>query len=115
MKHYADYPGLATIENNYLEKMAQKAFKELVLKEEEEETVLDLKKFNQEEEAIKARIIFITIKKLTGTTNGISKVHIDDIIHMCQNNIGNKYLRPNKHIKIAVNKGKMSFFVTKKT
>ena len=37
------------------------------------------------------------------------------IIKLCANNIGNKYLTPNKNIKILVNKGKMYFFVTKKT
>lgn len=42
-------------------------------------------------------------------------VHVNDIIELCENNIGNKYLTPNKNIKIAVNKGKMYFFVTKKT
>lgn len=113
--HYADYLGLVAIENAYLEKITKQEFERISLKEEKEEIVLDLKEFNQEEKAIKARIIFLAIKKLTGTTNGISKIHIDDMIQLCQNNIGNKYLTPNKHIKIAVNKGKMSFFVTKKT
>lgn len=65
--------------------------------------------------AIKSRIILLGIKKLLGSNNGIGNVHINDIIKLCQNNIGNKYLTPNKHIKIAVGRGKMYFFVTKKT
>ena len=60
-------------------------------------------------------MVIFTIKKLLGTSNGIEKVHIKDIIKLCENNIGNKYLTPNKHIKVAVNRGKMYFFVTKKT
>ena len=56
-----------------------------------------------------------TIKKLFKSSNGIEKVHVNDIIKMCEKNIGNKYLTPNKNLKILVNKGKMYFFVTKKT
>lgn len=55
------------------------------------------------------------MKKLLNTNLGIGKIHIDDIITLAQNNIGNKYLTPNKNIKILINKGKMYFFVTKKT
>jgi len=67
------------------------------------------------DEAIKSRIIIYVIKKMLGTLNGISKIHINDIISLCQNNIGNKYLTPNKHIKVLINRGKMYFFVTEKT
>lgn len=86
-----------------------------MINQNNEEIILDLREFNKKHEAIKSRIILLGIKKLLGTNNGIGKVHINDIIELCENNIGNKYLTPNKHIKIAVNKGKMYFFVTKKT
>lgn len=82
-----------------------------MIKEEKEQIILNLKNFNNQNEVIKSRLILYTIKKLQGSTNGISKVHIDDIIKLCKNNIGNKYLTPNKHIKILVNRGKMYFFV----
>ena len=74
-----------------------------------------MKEFNLEHEVIKSRIIMYTIKKLFKSSNGIEKVHVNDIIKMCEKNIGNKYLTPNKNLKILVNKGKMYFFVTKKT
>ena len=38
---------------------------------------------------------------------GIEKIHIEDIIRLCGNNIGNKYLMPNKKIKVFVKKGKI--------
>ena len=38
-------------------------------------------------------------------------VNIEDIIKLCKNNIGNKYLMPNKNVKISVNKGKVFFEV----
>ena len=74
-----------------------------------------MKKFRKEHKVIQSRVIVFCIKRLLVTSNGIGKVHIDDIIKLCENNIGNKYLTPNKHIKVAVGKGKMYFFVTKKT
>ena len=36
-------------------------------------------------------------------------IHIEDIIKLCGNNIGNKYLMPNKNIKIFIKKGKIFF------
>lgn len=71
--------------------------------------VLDLKKFNQLEEVIKSRLILYTINELMGSSQGIEKIHIEDIIKLCGNNIGNKYLTPNKNIKIYVKKGKIIF------
>ena len=103
---------LAAKENEYLEKTTKEKYNELLIKEDKKEIILNLKKFNIQDEVIKSRIIIYTIKRLMGTSQGIEKVHIDDIITLCKKNIGNKYLTPNKNIKITVNKGKMYFFVT---
>ena len=40
---------------------------------------------------------------------GIEKIHIEDVIKLCKNNICNKYLTPNKNIKIMI-KNKKIFF-----
>ena len=64
--------------------------------------ILDLKQFNLQEKVIKSRLVLYTINRLFGTTKGIEKIHIEDIIKLCENNIGNKYLTPNKNIKIFV-------------
>ena len=98
-----------------IEEETRKTFSELLIKREKEEIILNLKEFNKKHKCIKSRLIIYTIKILLGNTNGIEKIHIEDIIELCQNNIGNKYLTPNKNLKIMVNKGKMYFFVTKKT
>ena len=50
-----------------------------------------------------------TITRLFGTVQGIEKIHIEDIIKLCNNNIGNKYLTPNKNIKILVKNHKIYF------
>ena len=99
-------------ENSYIDIITEETYKKILIKEEKQEIILDLKKFNEEHEVIKSKLVLYTIKKLFGQTNGIEKIHIDDILKLCQNNIGNKYLTPNKHLKILVNKGKMYFFVT---
>ena len=51
-----------------------------------------------------------TINKVLGTRSGIEKKHIEDIIKLCSNNIGNKFLIPNKKVKILV-KNKKIFFM----
>jgi len=70
---------------------------------------LDLKKFNNLDIYIKKKIILKSIYNILGNTTDIQKIHIDDIITMCEKNVGNKYLTPNKNIKISVNKGIISF------
>ena len=39
----------------------------------------------------------------------LKKIHIDDIIKLCERNIGNKYLTPNKNLKIFLKNGKIYF------
>ena len=95
--------------------MTKSTYKELLIKEEKMEIILNLKEFNKKHETIKSRIILFCIKKIIGSNNGIGKVHIEYIIELCSKNIGNKYLTPNKNIKVFINKGKLYFFVMKKT
>ena len=59
---------------------------------------------------IKSRIILYTVKRLFGTSKGIEKIHIDDIIKLCGNNIGNKYTMPNKNLKVLVQNKKIYFY-----
>ena len=70
---------------------------------------LNLKEFNKLHLVIKRRLILYTINKLIGNTTGIEKIHIDDIIKLCENNIGNKYLTPKKHIKVLIYRGLIKF------
>ena len=50
-----------------------------------------------------------TIGKTIGSSQNIEKVHIQDLVKLCENNIGNKYLTPNKNIKVMVKQGKIYF------
>ena len=97
-------------EDRYLEKVALDVYDKILIKQEPGQIMLELKGFNEQDEVIKSRIILYTVKKLFGSSQGIEKIHINDIIKLCNNNIGNKYLTPNKKIKILV-KDKKIFFM----
>lgn len=73
--------------------------------------VLNLKKFNQLDDVIKNRIVLETIQRVLGSTQGIEKIHVDDIVKLCSKNIGNKYLTPNKSIKVLVKDGNITFML----
>ena len=92
-----------------MEKATEKAFLEVLIEQENTKIVLNLKEFNKFEHVIKTRIIMNTTKILFGTSNGLEKKHVEDIIKLCGNNIGNKFLMPNKFYKISIKGGKVSF------
>lgn len=119
---------VANEENEFMNKITEQTFEEICIVEdhstcppknmgkieascstENSKIILDLKKFNNLELVIKRRIILYTINKLLLSTVGIEKVNIDDIIKLCSNNIGNKYISPIKNLKILVKKGKIFF------
>ena len=102
---------IATEEEQFINKTVEKEYKKLslVVNNNEKRIILDLKEFNKLDYAIKSKLILYTISKAYGTANGIEKIHIDDIIKLCYNNIGNKYLSPRAGIKIYVKKGKIYF------
>ena len=56
---------------------------------------------------IKSRVFLYTITRLVGSINGIEKIHVEDIIKLCENNIGNKYLTPNKNLKVLIKNHKI--------
>ena len=84
---------VATEENEFLQKLTEEQYN-TISTIENDTIILDLKKFNHLELVIKRRLILYTINEAIHTTNGIEKVNIDDIIKLCKNNIGNKYLSP---------------------
>ena len=98
-----------TEEDEYMKKQTEIIFNKIKISEQTEKIILNLKEFNLQEEVIRKRMIIHTITKTIGNAQNIEKVNIEDIIKLCSNNIGNKYLTPNKHIKISVGKGNIIF------
>ena len=103
-------------QEDYLENQTEKNYREICLQEinlsddKIGEIVIDLKKFNFLEKVIQKRVILYSIKKIFGSTKGIEKIHIEDIIKLCNNNIGNKYLTPNKNMKVEIKEKKIRIF-----
>ena len=102
-------------EENYVDEQVEKAYSEMVIEEklmdykDKPYILLKLKIFNTQERVIKSRVLLYTIKRLLGNVQGIEKIHIDDVIKLCERNVGNKYLTPNKNLKIFLNNGKIYF------
>lgn len=96
-------------DDEYLNKVTKEKYLNLLIEKKDTEIILNLKEFNLLENSLKSRLIIYTISRLFGNSKNIEKVHIDDIIKLCDNNIGNKYLTPNKNIKVFVKKHKIFF------
>ncbi|MBR6033607.1 MAG: tRNA lysidine(34) synthetase TilS [Clostridia bacterium] len=100
---------IAKEEADYIENQAEEKYKTMLISEEDGKIELKLKLFNEQENVIKKRIIRYTINKTIGDLQGVGNIHVEDIIKMCEKNIGNKYLTPNKKIKISVKNKKIVF------
>ena len=96
-------------EDEYLNFQVKKIYNEICLGKKEKEIILDLKMFNKQEQVIKSRLLLYTITELMGSAEGVYKIHIEDLIKLCEKNIGNKYLMPNKNLKILVKSNKIFF------
>lgn len=71
--------------------------------------VINLKEFNKLDDFIKGRVVIEIIQKVVGSIQGIEKVNVEEIINLCSKNIGNKFLTPNKSLKVYVNRSKAAF------
>lgn len=100
---------IVSMEEEFIQKQVDKAYQECVIEESFEKVVCNLKNFNKLDTVIKKRVIKKCIIKSLGNATNIEKVHIDDILKLCENNVGRKYLMPNKYIRITVNKGKVYY------
>lgn len=92
-------------EEEYINKQVDTSYDLCMIAEEKGRTVCNLKKFNEFDSVIQKRLIFKFINKTLGNAKDIERVHVQDILKLCKNNVGGKFLTPNKNIKVAVNKG----------
>ena len=98
-------------EQEFLNKKVEDFYNKICLEEtldqDEKQIVLDLRKFNEEETVLQNKVILYSIQKIFGNTKGIEKKHVEDMVKLCNNNIGNKYLTPNKNTKIVIQNKKI--------
>lgn len=102
---------IAREENYFINKIIEENYNKIKIEEKENTIIIDLKKFNELDIFIRKKMVFYIIGLLLGNSTGISKIHIEDIIRMCKNNIGNKYLKPNKSVKILLKNKKIFFLI----
>ena len=95
--------------DEYIKRQVIEEYNKIKIEENVEKIVLNLKEFNLKDMLIRKRLLIYTISKVLGNSQNIEKVNVEDIIKMCEKNIGNKFLMPNKNIKVLVNKGKIFF------
>lgn len=90
----------------FLKIEVEKQYNEIIISEGNK-IIYDLKKFNSLDIVLQKRLILFGVEKLFGDTKGIEKINLEDIIKLCNNNVGNKYLTPNKRTKIEVKEKKI--------
>ena len=75
-------------EDDFIDNQVRKQYEgQLLIQENSEEIILDLKKFNNLEKVIKSRVLLYTISRLFGSSKGIEKIHIEDVIKLCNHKI----------------------------
>ena len=88
-------------DEEYLEQKTEESFERLASREGEKISFV-VRDFNNEDRVIQKRLIQKAIKEVAGSLNEIDKINIEDIIKLCNNNIGNKYMYPNKNVKVEM-------------
>lgn len=96
-------------EDEYISEITQKEYEKLLISKQENQIEIKLKEFNILDNVIKSRLILLVVKNIFGSIQGIEKINIVDIIKLCKNNIGNKFLMPNKNLKVMIKDKKIYF------
>jgi len=100
---------IIALEDEFINKIADSSFKQVVIKNDVQGLVINAKKFSQMDIVLQKRIILKCIGFVNGTTVHIEEVNIMDILRMINNNIGNKYIIPIKGLKVYINKSQIYF------
>ena len=95
-------------EERFIKEQVDISYEACMVKEFDDKLVCNLKEFNKLDNVIKRRLIIKFIIKVLGNAKDIERVHIEDILKLCSNNIGKKYTMPNKHIKCMWIKEKLN-------
>ncbi|MBQ9297641.1 MAG: tRNA lysidine(34) synthetase TilS [Clostridia bacterium] len=96
-------------EDEYVSLKVEETFKNILEEELEGQIVLNLKKYLELEKVIKKRIIIYAINRILGNSKDLQKINIEDIVEMCEKNIGNKFIMPNKNVKVMLKNKKIYF------
>ena len=87
------------------------AYNQTKIEANEGQVILSQKKFQELDNVIKSRLIPYIINDILKVEYNAQKIHIEDIIKLCNNNVGNKYLVPDKKIKILLKNHQIFFTI----
>jgi tRNA(Ile)-lysidine synthase len=104
---------IAREEEDFVNQEVEQNYANLLCDNDDNCLSLNLKKFNSLHLFLRKRIVLKAIFNLLGNTKDIEKVHVDDIVKMCENNVGGKYLTPKKYLKISIKNRKVYFEIIK--
>lgn len=93
--------------NDYINEETLKEYNKIAICESNKVS-FDLKKFSKISNNIKTNLIFKAIEQLKGNTKNVEKSNIDDIIRMCNRNVGNKHIMINKEIEAEIKNSKLT-------
>ncbi|MBI3398253.1 MAG: tRNA lysidine(34) synthetase TilS [Deltaproteobacteria bacterium] len=88
----SDMARLANIlarDEDYLKDQAKDSYKSLVIRQDANIISLSLKKLRNAHDAIKARVFFMTVEELVGSSRGFYSYHIEDFLKLLHNNAPN--------------------------
>ena len=77
-------------DNNFLEEYTHEKRKEVSSSQQDDNIIIDLEKFHELHLAIKRRILRETYQDLRPQTQGLSYQHVENIIELTQNEVGEK-------------------------
>lgn len=92
--------------NDYIKEETLKEYNKIAIVDKSEISFY-LNKFNKLDTNIKTNLIFKAIEQLKGNTKNVDKVNIDDVIKMCNRNVGNKHIIINKGIGAEIKNSKL--------
>ncbi len=93
---------LAQKETQYLQSVTKQHYDDALIEKTKHKIILDAKKMQALDAYPRSLVLLYAIETLAGSTQGVEKIHIEDMVKLIQNNRGNKYLTPNKHLKITL-------------
>lgn len=111
-EHIVEFARQARALNDFIEDESKKKFDETIINIKKNSIILDIKKFNNNENILKTGIIRIVFSELISTLKDITKININDIIVLAEKEKGGHLDLP---YNITVDKKRNNLIFTKNT
>lgn len=102
-------------DNDFLEKYTDSQAQGMLIKEEDDTITIDLQKFNKKHLAIRRRIVRNIFQRIKPSSQGLSFVHVENIIKIAQNKKGRQEFSLPERITVEKTYDRLIFRSRKKT